>query len=196
MELLTLLASALILVLLFLLFIPIDLELYALISASPRYRIRFGWLVGLVWKEITKSEETAKKEVKPKKEKAKKVRGIKLFIVILRTKGFIESLGLFIKRAISSLKIKFFKSRLRVGFADPADTGMLFALFWPLRFSIKSVFPIDGRIEPSFDEEVFEGYIQGVVRIRPFKIIISFLRFAVSLSTFRLVKNVAVMKWK
>ena len=186
MELLILLASALILVLFLLLFIPIDLELYALISASPRYRIRFGWLVGLVWKEITKSEEKAKKSGS----------GIKSFIAILRTKGFIESLGLFIKKAISSLKIKFFKSRLRVGFADPADTGMLFALFWPLRFSIKSVFPIDGRIEPSFDEEVFEGYIQGVVRIWPFKIIISFLRFAVSLSTFRLVKNVAVMKWK
>lgn len=196
MELLTLLASTLILVLFFLLIIPIDLELYALIGGSPRYRIRFGWLAGLVWKEITKSEERAKKEEKPKKEKAKKDMGIKSLITILRTKGFIESLGLFIKRAISSLKIKFFKSRLRLGFADPADTGMFFALLWLFLFPIKSVFPIDGRIEPSFDEEVLEGYIHGVVRVWPFKIIIPFLRFVVSIPTFRLVKTVAVMKWK
>jgi hypothetical protein len=196
MELLILLGSALIIVLFFLLVVPIDIELYALIRESPHYRIRFGWLAGLVWKEITKSDEKAKREKKPKKKRGKKDIGVKSFITILRTKGLIESIGLFIKRAIGSLRIKIFKTRLRLGFADPADTGMFFAFLWQILLPIKSVFPIDERIEPLFDEEVLEGYIQWVVRIWPFKIIIPFLRFVVSLPTFRLVKTIAVLKWK
>jgi hypothetical protein len=196
MELLTLLATALILVLLLILVVPIDLELYALIREGPNFRIRFGWLAGLVWKEINKSEGRVKKEKKPKKKKGKKAIGIKSFITILRTKGLIESVGLFIKRAIGSLRIKIFRTRLRLGFADPADTGIFFAFLWQILIPIKSIFPLDERIEPSFDEEVLEGYIQWVVRIWPFKIIIPFLRFVVAIPTFRLVKTVAVMKWK
>jgi hypothetical protein len=50
-------------------------------------------------------------------------------------------------------------------------------------------------VEPSFEEMVFDGYIKGVLRLWPFKVILVFLGFALSIPTIMADKNLVVMRW-
>jgi len=190
MGFLTALTVVLFIILFSLFFIPVDLKLHLSLGESPRFRMRFGWLFGLIWKEVRNGEK------RPKKARVEEFRGGRTILGILRTEGFIKNLLVLLKEIITSLKIAGLRTRLRVGLADPADTGLLLALIWPSFLYLKSRFPIEERIEPSFDEEVLEGYMEGVIRLWPFKLIVPFLRFALSLPTLRAIKTLMVMRWK
>ena len=193
----TLASLAVILVLV--LSVPFEMAFQVSVPGRPRFRMKLLWLFGLVSKEITrkkKPEEKKKvveKEPKPKEGKRK----IGVIIGILRTKGLLKQLKVFLSDILGSLKIRDLLADFRVGLGNPADTGLLFALIGPPTFWLSSSLPLQIRVQPSFaDEATFEGYSRGAVRLRPIQLVIPFLRFVFSLATVRMVKKLVLTKWK
>ena len=193
----TLASLAVILVLV--LSVPFDIAFQVSVPGRPRFRMKLLWLFGLVSKEITrkkKPEEKRKvveKEPKPKEGK----RRIGVIIGILRTKGLLKQLKVFLGDILGSLKIRDLAADFRLGLGNPADTGLIFALIGPTTFWLSSSFPLQIRVQPSFaDEATFEGYSRGAVRLHPIQLVIPFLRFVSSLATVRMVKKLVLTKWK
>jgi hypothetical protein len=169
------------------------------VPGRPRFRMKLLWLFGLVSKEITQKKKpkekkkVIEKELKPKEGKRK----IGVIIGILRTKGLLKQLKVFLSDIFGSLKIRDLLVDFRVGLGNPADTGLLFALIGPTAFWLSSSLPLQIRVQPSFaDEATFEGYSRGAVRLRPIQLVMPFLRLIFSLATVRMVKKLVLTKWK
>jgi len=167
------------LLLLFLLLLtPVDLEGRMVWDERPETRIRIGWLFGLVYKDLGGEEE--EKESEPseddEKKKKKKIDGREV-LQIIRIEGMPGRLEELVTGLIGALRIRFFRVHLRVGLADPADTGRLLGLLWSMIASLEAFFPMDAKIEPNFYEEVFGAEMAGVVRVWPFRAAPPVVRF-------------------
>lgn len=179
--------------------IPLDLTLHMDIYGRPKARTRLVWLFGLVRKEIRRGEKKPreKRRVVPEKRKPGEDWGrAKTIFQILRTKGLLKRFKRLLKDIFSRLKIRDLRINLRIGLDDPADTGLLFAVIGPATSLLKSPCPHQIRLQPAFTEAVFEGDLSGVVRLQPIQLVIPLLRFALSLSTIRVLKTLVLTKWK
>jgi hypothetical protein len=179
--------------------IPLDMTLNLDTSKKPKFRLGLVWLFGLIGKELGREKKKPKEKRKVTKEKPKKKRriGFKNILKILRTKGLLRRLKDLVRDVLGQLKIKELVVNLKLGLDDPADTGFLFALIgattpflnFPSRYQIS--------VQPSFyGEAVFEGYLHGVLRLWPIKLVWPLLRFIFSLATLRAVKILVLSKWK
>ena len=193
---LTILAILIITILL----VPLDLVLHMDVYGRPRFRMRLAWLFGLVDKEITvkkrrREEKRRKVEGKPKlKEITNRVWSI---IEILRTKGLLAQFKRLLKDLLGGLEIRDLGADFRLGLYDPADAGLLFAVIGPATAFLNSSFPYHLRLQPSFDDEAnIEGYADGTVRVRPYKVVTPMLRFVFSLAVLRAVNGLISTRWK
>ena len=59
------------------------------------------------------------------------------------------------------------RMRMRLGLGDPADTGQLWALLGPVSGVLHARRDADIRVEPDFNEAVFEADASGRIRIVP-----------------------------
>jgi len=170
------------------------------VDERPRFRMRLVWLFGLVSKEITKAKKKPEEERrvtegkrKPRKRKIK----ARTILKVLRTRCLLRQLKRLLKDILRRLKIRDLTADITVGLGDPADTGLLFAVMGPATFFLGSSRIHEIRVRPSFeDEAVFEGYLSGAVRLLPIQLVIPSLRFTFSLAAIRVVKTLAVSKWK
>ena len=149
--------------------VPLDIALRIDVPGRPKFRVKLAWLFGLVSKEVRegkKPEETeraAEGERKPGRKKR-----FKVIFQLLRTKGLLRQFKRLIGDVLRCLKLRDLAVNFRVGFDNPADTGLLFALIGPATFWLSPSFPGQIRLEPSFaDEAVCEGYLRGTVRLSP-----------------------------
>ncbi len=156
------------------------------------------WIFGLVSKELGKGEkleekrETAERMPKPKKKGLE----AKTILKILRTKGMLTQLKRLLINTISCLKINELRANFRIGFDDPADTGMLFALIGPVILFLNLACRHPIRVTPSFeDETVIKGYFHGTLRLRPIQLIPPFIIFVFSLPTIKALKLLVSTKW-
>ncbi|MEA2045764.1 MAG: DUF2953 domain-containing protein [Euryarchaeota archaeon] len=176
-----LLVSALLLLFLLLL-TPVDLEGRMVWDERPETRIRIGWLFGLVHKNIG-GEGEEKERVPPedneKKNKKKRIDGREV-LQIIRIEGMPGRLEEMATGLIGALRIRFFRVHIRVGLADPADTGRLLGLLWSMIAPLEAFFPMDAKIEPNFYEEVFGAEMAGVVRVWPIRAAPPVVRFLLS----------------
>ncbi len=176
----------------FVLCVPLDAALSIDASGRPKFKLRLVWLFGLISKEVSR-------EKKKPEEKLKKKRGIgfRNTLKILRTRGLLRQLKDLVKSLLGQLKIKELAVKLNLGLADPADTGLLFALIGSTTpfLSLPSQYQI--KVQPSLsDETVFEGYLHGVLRLRPIKLVGPFIRLVFSPAALRVVKILVLSKWK
>lgn len=184
----------------FILCIPLDAVLHIDAYGRPKFRMKLGWLFGLVSKEVGKGKKKPKEEKrvaegKPKPGK-RRVKARTIF-KILRTKGLLRQVKDLLRNVLRRLKIRELRVNLRVGLDDPADTGLLFALIGPATFFLGSSRVHEIKIEPSFEDEIVcEGYLHGALRVWPIQLVIPLLRFVFSLATIRVVKILIVSKWK
>ena len=179
--------------------VPLDVELNIDTSERSRFRLRLVWLFGLISKELSRGRKKPEEKKKITKEKPKKKRriGFRTVLKILRTKGLLRQVKDLVKDILSQLKIRELAVNLKLGLDDPADTGFLFALIGATTpfLSLPSQYQI--RVQPFFyDEAVFDGYLHGVLRLWPIKLVWPLLRFAFSLAAFRAVKILGLSKWK
>ena len=180
--------------------VPLDAVLRIDVYGRPKFNLRLAWLFGLVSKEITKKKKKPeyKKEADNGKRKPRK-RGLgpKTILKILRARGLLGQIKLLLKGILRLPWIKDLAADLKVGLGDPGDTGLLFALIGPATFFVGSSFPNQIKVQPSFaDEAVLEGSLHGALRLRPVQLIPPLLRFVFSLPTIRVVKILAVAKWR
>ncbi len=181
-----------------LLCVPLDISLHMDVYGRTKFSLRLRWLFGLVSKEIRrgkkKPEEKKAAEGRPKPRRRKI--GARFIFEILRTKGLPEQLKRLLKNVLGSFKIRDLKANFRVGLDNPADTGLLFAIVGPANLFLSSTFSHEIKLQPAFDEAVFEGYSYGTVRLWPIKLVASFLRFPFSLAAVRVVRKLVLRKWK
>jgi len=180
--------------LIILLIVPIDLIFNISKRDNIESRVRIGWLFGLIGKDIRSKKKQAKVKVKKKK---KKKRSVKPLLAIVRTRGFLKRLLLFIKDIIRRIEIRNTYVHLTLGLADPADTGFLFAAVTPLLTFAGVQKPNIGiNIQPDFDQEKLWGYAKGNLRLYPIRFIKPLLLFIFSLTTLRVIKAVITARRK
>ena len=183
----------------FVLCVPLDAALNIDTSVRPRFRLRLVWLFGLVSKEVKREKKKPEEKKKVAKEKPKKKRriGFRTILKILRTKGLSKQLKDLLWDVLGQLKIRELVVNFKLGLDNPADTGFLFASIGSISpfLSLPSQYQV--RLQPSFESEAaFEGYLHGVLRLRPIKLVIPFIRFVFSFAVLRVVKILVLSKWK
>lgn len=180
--------------------VPLDIKLKLNVRGRFESQIELGWFFGLVRREIIRGKETAGKEkgVAPSKRRRGWSRtDIRTIFDVVRTKGLVREVTRFMRRVISSLKIREFGADFRVGLGDPADTGLLFALLGPLTALLNSLLADRIRFQPSFDEgTVIEGNLYGTFRMWPVRLVPPFIGFVFSSATRRAVKTLVLARWK
>ncbi len=179
--------------------VPLDAVLSIDTSEKPRFRLKLAWLFGLISKELAgeKKKPEEEKEVTEEKRKKKRKFEFKIILKILRTKGLLKQVKNLVKGILGQLKIRELAINLKLGLEDPADTGLVFALIGPATSFLRLPPRYQIRVQPSFyDENVFEGYLRGVLRLQPIRLTGPLLRFIFSLTTLRIVRIFVVSKWK
>jgi len=177
----------------FALWVPIDIGLHVNLHGRPKFSIKVAWLFGLVSKEIRKGRKRAEKgRLKPGRKRI----DARTIFGLWRTKGVPRHFKRLLKDILSQLRIRDVRINLRVGLDDPADTGLLCAIIGPATLLWSPTFIRQIRMQPVFDEAVFEGCLHGTVRLHPAQLVIPFTRFALSLTTIRVVKTLVLSQWK
>lgn len=160
--------------------------------------MRLLWFFGLIDKEFKKPEQKPKQK-KPARKKGRRgdFKKASTFFQILRTRGLLKQLWQLVRDILSRFKIREIGINLRIGLDNPADTGMLFAIVAPANYFLGSCLHKDINIQPSYDKDAtFEGYLHGIVRVQPIEFIRPVAKFAFSLPAMRVMKKLAVAKWK
>jgi len=180
--------------------VPLDITLHIDTAERPRSRMRLGWLFGLVSKEIRKVQKKPgekRGELEGKRQLRGRRRRVRTVLAILGTKGLVTQLKDLVTDTLSRLELRQLGVNFRVGLDDPADMDFLFAFVGPATLCLSSFSSHQIRVHPSFsDEAVFEGHLYGAVRLRPIRLVPTFMRFALSLATIRAVKTLVLTKWK
>ncbi len=162
-----------------LLIIPVDLSFYLEKEETLNYQAKLYLLFGFVTIDMHREEKKAEKRVLPKKKKNAKADLMSLF----RRKAFIKRLIQLIVDLLYSCRIKELNLHCRIGLGDPADTGTLVGILWPLLLPWKNTI-----LKTDFQEAVFEGYCKAQIRIFPIQIIGYLLAFIFSPVTVRAMK--------
>jgi len=179
--------------------VPLDVALDLDTSAKPKFRLRLRWLFGLISKDIVRKKKEPEKPEKVVEKKPRKKRriGSRTVFRILRTRGLLKQTRNLVTDVLGQLEIRDLTANLELGLEDPADTGLLFALIGSATPFINLFSRYQVRVQPTFyNEAVFEGYLHGILRLRPIKLVRPFLRFVFSLAALRVVKTVVLSRWK
>ena len=109
------------------------------------------------------------------KDEEKKQRDIKKIFKL--AKPCLSDLKTYLKSILSIIKIKQIKNHLIFGLNDYADTGKYIGIIWAV---LASVNPIHEKMElsaePSFNDQVIDGYGMNEVEVYPLKLIVPTIR--------------------
>jgi hypothetical protein len=177
-------------VLLVVLILSIPLEL-AFDTNRPGAKARMGWGFGLLWKDVSGKK---KKPKKPEREK-KRFRA-KGFLALLSAKGMASGLLKLARRLIASIRVRQMDASLSVGLDDPADTGMLYSVIWPILIPLNYFECGDVRMDLCFEEEILDFVGRGHVRVIPAQMIWAMLMFGLSPAGLYLIRKVVVKRWR
>jgi hypothetical protein len=178
--------------------IPVDLVFDFKTSGGGKAVLRVEWLFGLVGKRLLprKKPEKPAKVKKPKKDKRRDLRSVLSYTALVRARGVVPAFIKLVRRMAGSFHIHQLNVDLRLGLDDPADTGIVFGVLWPV-FTLPVTLGFTTlRMNPVFDGLTFEVAFAGKVRVFPAEIMTHVLRFVFSLAGLRLIKAMAVLQWK
>jgi hypothetical protein len=180
--------------------VPIDVTFDLTTREGGRQGLRVGVLFGLFGRTLIprKARRRARKARKPGPPKRARGRrqGIGLLLAIVRTRGLMAQALRTGRRMLASVHIRRLNAGLRLGFADPADTGLLYAAIWPAMLTGASSRRFRLDIAPVFTGPTFEADLSGDVRVFPVQLVSNALRFAFSLAGLRTMKALVVQWWK
>jgi hypothetical protein len=170
--------------------VPVDAVLTLDTSAERKFRLRLVWLFGLIRPELGRK----RRKPKARRPKARRKRGIRFPTIwrILRTKGLLTKTKNLARDVLSRTKIKEIAVNLRLGLDDPANAGLVFAVVGAARPFLKLPRQYELTIQPSFsDRPFFQGYLHGVLRLQPIRLVIPIGRFVFSPTMFRVLRVLA-----
>lgn len=179
--------AGILLVLILVLSVPVDLEFDFRTSGDGKAMLRVVCLFGLGGKNLLPRKK------KPKKGKKRDLRS---FLTLITTRGVLAATIRLARRILASLRVRQLDADLRVGLDDPADTGMMCSVLWPLVVHPNLFGPIMFRVEPVFEGLALEATLRGEVRVIPAQMVANFLRFVFSPAGLRVVKLTVVSQWR
>jgi len=191
------LAIFLALLLLFLVSVPVDFILQFHSSRRPPLCFLIGWLFGLFKFNIRKKK---KKSPNHKISEHKKPQG--------KSQSKIRYIGVLAKRLpfrvlrlaediFHSLHFRTIEIDLKAGLGEPADTGIVWGMVYPLLTLIPNSCLQKIRLIPDFsDEPVLEGDACVYIRLWPIEIILAALKFVISRPVLQTLKKIILLKWR
>ncbi len=182
-----------------LLSVPVDVAFAVGEPGDRKARVRVGWLFGLVAKDISprrKRPAPARGGVRPvwRWRKGRR-RDAALFVAFLRTKGVVGALVTAARRTRRGFRIRRLDAEVRLGFEDPADTGIACAAVWAVLAPFRLLAPVNLRLDPAFDGSRFEANLHGDVRVLPLLVAVGGLRFVLSPAGLRTIR-LLVTRWR
>lgn len=182
-----------------LLSVPVDVAFAVGAPGDRTARVRVGWLFGLIAKDISsrrKRPAPARDGVRPVWRWPKgRRRDAALFVAFLKTKGVSGALVTAARRMRRGFRIRRLDAEVRLGFEDPADTGIACAAAWVVLAPFQLLAPVHIRLEPDFDGSTFEARLEGDVRVFPLLVAVGGLRFALSPAGLRAIR-LLVTRWR
>lgn len=182
-----------------LLSVPVDVAFAVGASGDRKPRVRVGWLFGLVAKDIS----PRRKRPAPGRGGVRRVgrrrmdrrRDTALFLVLLRTSGVASALVMATRRMRRGFRIRQLDAEVRLGFEDPADTGIACAAAWAVLTPFRLSAPVHLRLDPAFGGATFEASLRDDVRVLPLLVAVGGLRFALSPAGLRTIR-LLVTRWR
>jgi hypothetical protein len=170
-----------------LLFTPLEL---AFRCERPAFRCQFAfrWMFGLVKKKIEPERERSVEKPrprKPKKPRRGKRPGRAQVIAMLTTRGFLRGAARLVGRLLTAFRFHDLFVRLRAGFEDPADTGLLCSVLMPAAAYLEARHPGHWDLAPVFSAPTFGFALRGRVSVTPARLLWPVVAFGFSPSTIR-----------
>lgn len=173
--------------LLWLVSIPVEVDLEIDTLAEKKTRLRLFWLYGLVNYTAGKKEKKKRsisnidifqKNSRVVKKGAK--RSGQFALAMFACEGFSKRLVRMLLDCLCSIKFRRSRFYCQFGLSDPADTGRCFGTITPLLLFLRQGPILNTQIEANYMEQVF--FIQGGSRLRivPFYLLAIFTLFLLS----------------
>jgi hypothetical protein len=180
------------------LWIPLEIALQADFEGKPRFRLRLLWLFGLVSRDITgKKKKAAEKKAAVTGGKKRWWADARTAYRVLRTRGLLRHIKEFIKGVFRCFWFREIAADFTIGLGNPADTGLMFAVIGPATAFLGSSRFHRIRIEPYFgDNAVFRGHSHGTARLRPIRLVPPFVKLAFSLPAMRAIWTLTRRRWQ
>ena len=102
---------------------------------------------------------------------------------VLKTKGFVRGVLRFLRDMARCVRFVSLHVAGRFGLDNPCDTGRLWGTFCALTGFLHGAERVRLRVEPDFDEAVFELDGRGEIRIIPVTLFLPFIRFVLAPAT-------------
>jgi hypothetical protein len=171
----------LLLVLALLLAIPVACMIHAERNIALQTSWRVRWLFGLV--EVGSGRRRAQPPAPPGRDESEAAavpsrrfprsnpgKGGKMVLAALGTRGVVPRLRRLVIDLLRQLHWENLSLHLEFGFDDPADTGRIYGLLYPLLVAVAGT-GIELRCEPDFGRPCLEGSFEAAFRLRPVAII-------------------------
>ncbi len=177
-----------------LLSIPADFAFQFEREADCKSRLRVEWLFGLVGMDVRPKRKPERPEKKEKKREKEKKRKTRVAAALVKNRNIVQKSLAFARDIFRLLKIRDFTLHLRIGFYDPADTGLLFAALGPFLVFTKSAFSSDIQIQPDFNQETLQYQCRGYIRVFPIQVVATTIPFILSPTVLRSIKAVVAAR--
>lgn len=153
-----------------LLAIPVDLGFDIDTQVTPRWRLTFGWLFGIVRLSHTGggADGARSGSRKAKEDRRRKKRLPRL---PLRDGAFRRRLWRLTRTLLRRVEIRHLRGGLRLGLADPADTGMAYGMVSPLVVLLNRLPGVEVAVAPDFTRATLSGHAAGAVRVQPIRLL-------------------------
>ncbi|MDD5312254.1 MAG: hypothetical protein PHO26_04380 [Dehalococcoidia bacterium] len=177
---------ALLLLCIFLLFLPLEILILARISGNTDVRIRITYFFQLLNWEF---QLTGKKKNKPQARKGlekKRSSWISRLYNLLQVEGLWNSIWTLITRLKKGVRIEDISADAKFSLGDDYYTGMMTGLILPLVLILGQSVKGEINLQPIFEEDLMlEGQLYSDILIRPIKVLIPCVMFACSPSFWR-----------
>ena len=175
---------------LFALSIPVDLAVNVETSEANKIRVRLVWLFGLLNVNLSGRKPRRKRPARERKKAPGQRFAFRRVKRALLTKGVPTAVTRFLRRMLSAVKVLEFRLRVRFGFDDPADTGMLLAAAAPVLSVLRTWGANRLSVEADFDQEITCANGNMKVRIYPTRIVAASAMFLFSPAILRAAKAI------
>ncbi len=183
-----------------LLSVPLDLKFTWDSRHTPSSQFRLEGIFGAFKKDIHRAKVKSgrkKGRIREKPGLGEELYHIRDFIEIIKIKGLVKQTLCLARNGLSQLKIEHFSGNIRFGLDDPSDTGFIFGLINSIKPFI-NYYADNFSVHPIFNNDtvVFEGNLQGTVRVQPIRLIMPLARFIFSPAAIKLVRKFISQKCK
>jgi hypothetical protein len=180
-----LIAMSVLLLFLALLAIPINLVYQVSWREQLHIKVQLGWLFGLVSFQLPssqakKSPAGTEKQVKRTQRKNVKTGGKSNPLAALRLRSFRQRVIKFVRDLWLAIHKRDVYVRIRLGLADPADTGRLWSVVGPVSALLANNQAVQLDIQPEFTDTILELDSGGNIRLVPLQILALLLGLCLS----------------